>query len=361
MLGQIADHSRIVNPTPSDDYVRQRREAAEKLVNDESLPVETLETFVEFAVFGVPSSRGEQQEFATESLITAIREFQPSFAGDVDANQLELRLVAAIVIGERVRSEPSDPINVYLASLLIGALLLQPLPAEVYIARLIEDLVEVAKASLRKASNAVRARRPWPNKSSVDITGDDHTAVALSAKKAFDVLLGAITSNAAADREELDVLWWVFGGRSARTGERFQSMTDGERVFNAAIELSDRMLMPPISTAQQLLSSLVSDQSQVSLTNLVGQVTKETLIALVEKKKGVETVLESQPCILPLSWLATRLLASDFSPGWQHEFEKKTKLKADTPAVPGDWARQVFAESVAQRLALPLLADESPK
>jgi hypothetical protein len=355
MLGQIADHSRIVSPTPTDGYVKQRREAAEKLVADDALSIEILEALVEFAVFGVPSKRGERQVGAANALIMTIQEFQPSFAADVDANQLDLRLVAAVVVGERLRSDPTGAINVYLASLIISALLLQPLPQETYVARLVQELVKVAKAALDESSEKLRERRPWPKKKDIEITGGDHNLVAKSAKTAFESLLDAVASNAKADREELDVLWWVFGGRSARTEVRFDSMPDGERAFLAAIELSERMLMPPIPTAQHLLGSLIANETQLTISKLVEQLQKGTLAALVQDKRGVESVLDAHAALLPLSWLATRLLESDLSPGWQHEFEKKTKLRADAPATLGDWGRQVFAECVAHRLGIPLL------
>lgn len=359
MLGQIADHSRIVNPTPTDGFVQQRRAAVEKLISEESITVEVLESFVEFAVFGVPNTRSKRHETATNALIAAIQDAQPSFAADVDANQLDLRLVSSVVIGERLRAEPTDDWNVYLASLIISALLLQPLPQQLYIARLLQDLVGLAKVSLGDTSKQQRERQPWPKKAQVEITGADIPALARSAKTAFEVLLNAVASNANADREELDVLWWVFGRRSARTGETFESMAEGERALVAAIELSDRMLMPPIPTAQQLLGSLVSDDTRISLAQLVEQASKDTLTELTKKKAGVATVLDSNPALLPLTSLATRLLASDLSPGWQPEFKKKTKLKANAPVALGDWARQAFAECVAQRLALPLLPEPS--
>lgn len=359
MLGQIADHSRIVNPTPSDAFVKQRRAAVEKLVADGSVSVENLEAFVEFAVFGVPSTRGKRHTAATDALVAAIQDSQPSFAADVDANHLDLRLVAGVMIGERLRSEPSDEWNVYIASLVISALLLQPMPKEIYVARLIEDLVKAAKASLAVTSKRLRERRPWPTKEMLDAAGPEASAPAKNGKSALDTFFEVVASNAKADREELDVLWWAFGGRSARTGERFESMADSERALIAATELSDRMLMPPISTAEHLLGSLVTEDTQLSLAELLRHVRKETLLEFVTKKAGVQTVLESQPSLMPLTWLATRLIASELSSGWEAEFEKRTKLKTDTPVSLGNWARQLFAESVAQRLALPLLSEDT--
>ena len=359
MLGQIADHSRIVHPTPSDAYVKQRRNASEKLISDESLSVEVLEAFVEFAAFGVPTNRDERHDAATTALITAIQESQPSFPADVDANQMDLRLVASIVAGERLRTKPSDPTNVYIASLLLSALLLQPLPQQLYLARLVQDVVKLATASLAGASKELRERQPWPKKAEVEIAGTEVGAIVKSANAAFEKMLEVVTLNTNADREELDVLWWVFGGRSARTGERFESMADGERAFVAPIELSARMLMPPIPTAQHLLGALVSSETKLSLTQVIGQCQGETLTQLVRQKSAIETVLESHSSLLPLTWLASRLVASDLSSGWQPELEKKTHLKVDIPVTLGDWARQVFAECVAQRLAVSLLAEDS--
>src|SRR5207249_2418838 len=140
------------------------------------------------------------------ALIAALQESQPSFAGDVDANQLDLRLVSSVVIGERLRIKPTESVNVYIASLVVSALLLQPLPQELYVARLLEDLVKLAKASLDDASKQLRDRRPWPTKAQVEIAGADVAAVAKSAKSAFEALFDVVTSNANADREELEVL-----------------------------------------------------------------------------------------------------------------------------------------------------------
>lgn len=226
-------------------------------------------------------------------------------------------------------------------------------------ARLVHDLVTLARTSLDDAGIALRGRRPWPNKSRLDISGSDVAAVAKSAKSALDILIEAVTINAKADHEELDVLWWLYGARSVRTGERFESMALGDRALSAAIELSDRMLMPPIVTAEHLLGSLVSDQTELSLTELVGQTTTGTLGALIEKKGGVDGVVEHHASLLPLSWLAARLVASDSSPGWQQEFERKTKLTANTSVTLGGWARQGFAECVTQRLALLLVPNQA--
>jgi GTPase-associated system helical domain len=359
MLDRIADHSRIVNPSPSDAYVQQRRAAAESLLVDDALPFEAFEVFVEFAVFGVPVARNDRHISAADALIAAIQIVQPSFAADVDGNQLDLRLLAALMVGERLESDPTDVGNQYLASLLLSGLLLQPMPQELYLARLIEELVRLAKTSLHTSSQDIRNRRPWPTKSQLAVTGADVATLSKSASDAIDALLEAVAANSSADREELEVLWWVFGGRSARTGERFDSLSDGERALVAPIELCDRMLMPPIPHAINFLGSIVNEDPQLSLEKLVGHLRKETLTELVKNKQGVQSVLDSSPSLLPLTWLATRLLASDSSPGWQPEFEKKTKLRADTPAALGAWARQVFAESISQRLALPLLSTNS--
>ena len=67
MLDRIADHSRIVNPTPSDAYVQQRRAAVVKRLGDDDMSVEALEALVEFAAFGIPSSRNDSHTAAANA------------------------------------------------------------------------------------------------------------------------------------------------------------------------------------------------------------------------------------------------------------------------------------------------------
>lgn len=358
MLAHLANHCRMVNISPTDEFVQQRRQVVKNLVDDEAISLETLEAFVAFAVLGLSTTKDPRHGAAATALVDAIQECQPSFAADVEANQLDLRLVASVVVGERIRTRPAEPVSVYLASLVNAALLLQPLPQELYVAQLVQELVASAAEALSYASKQLRERAPWPNMSQLEVSGAEVQTLAKSTNSALASLLNALTTNASADREELEVLWWVFGARSARTGERFDSMTDGERAFASATELSARMLMPPIPTSQHLLTSLVPQDTPLSLLHVIQQLRKETLDSFAMDRAAVQGVLESHASLLPLTWLASRLLDSDLSPGWQPEFEKRTKLRADVPIAIGDWARQAFAERVAVRLAVSLSAAE---
>jgi hypothetical protein len=226
---------------------------------------------------------------------------------------------------------------------------MHPLPGEVHLAKLVNDVIAVAERSLSLASKELRTRKEIPD---VAIKGTDVPSLVREANTSINDLVQILRGNLRADREELDVLWWVFGGRSTQTGHRFDAMREGERALAAATELSDRMLMPPISAASHLLSSLVPDAPELSATQLVAQLSKDALSAFLLQRDAVAPVLNAHPALLPMTWLSARLLDSDLSPGWQHEFERKTQIKSDSARSPTRWAHQLFDELVARRLCV---------
>ena len=57
----------------------------------------------------------------------------------------------------------------------------------------------------------------------------------------------------------------------------------------------------------------------------------------------------THPALLPLSWLCSRLLASDGSTGWAAEFKGVTKIPASCTRCSVDWAIQAFRERTALR------------
>lgn len=280
-------------------------------------------------------------------MVAAVQAHQPSFPGDIDANQLDLRLLATVVLGERLRVDPENLESQYLAALVRSATHLHPLPAEVHLSKLVNDLITVADQSLSRASKALRKRKDWPN---LSIEGADVAALAESTNASLGELVRILASNMEADREEVEVLWWVFGARCSRTGDRFDAMPDGERALVAATELSERMLMPPIATSAHLLASLVPEAPSLSAAQLVPQLSKGALSAFLRRRKSASSVLNAHAALLPTTWLSARLIDSELSPGWEAEFEKKTHIRSDRALPLATWSRQFFAECVAQEL-----------
>jgi hypothetical protein len=354
MLTRLPAHARIVSPTPTDAYIEQRRLAISELVG-EDLALETLIAFVEFSSFGLPQSLSKAQQSAVKSLYGAIQAHQPSFVDDVEATRMDLRLVATIALGELVATEPAGAISMHLAALLRSGTRLHPRPAEVHLSKLVDDLLRIANNVLASGASVLRSRGEIPT---AHVKGSDAVSVGASATQQMNNLVQSLQNTLRADREELDVLWWAFGARSSRTGRRFDTLPVGERALTAATELCARMLMPPVASTPHLLGAVVADATEISCTQLVEQLSRESLEAFVEKQEIGATVLDSHATLLPVTWLCTRLLASDLSSGWQPEFLKKTKLDPSTTFPADTWALQFMDELVARRLSADLDKEE---
>lgn len=332
MLTRLAEHARIVSAVPNDTFITQRTAAVKDLVQ-RTLAGEVLAAFAEIALFGFPHVLSKAHSQAAQQMYEAIHAHQPSFVNDMEAMQMDLRLVASVALGELLSSNGADPVLLYVAALLQSAMALVPAPGEVHLAKLVNNLMAVGEQALLKQCEAVRVR---PSLDASAVSDAD-----------VQTQLDALINNLRADREELDVLWWVFGGRSARTGARFDSLPDGERAITAATELSDRMLMPPIKTASYMLTSTVPDGEELTIIQLVGQLSKQSLEAYMSDR---EQEWAPNPALLPITWLSDRLLQSDLSPGWEHEFGKKARLAATARFPASRWASQLFVERVARKL-----------
>jgi len=341
MLAGLATHARIVSAVPTDAFVEQRKAAITELLAQD-LAQDTLVAFAEFATFGISQPLSKTHAWATQVLYKAIHAHQASFVNDVEATQMDLRLVAAVSLGELLSSQPTNAKSLHLAALLRATARLRAQPPEVHLAKLVAQLLELADRTLMLGAQKLRVRRALPI---ANVAGTDAEAVGAD----MNNLVRVLKENLLADREELNVLWWVFGARS-RTGKRFDTLPLGERVLVTATELCERMLMPPIRTASHLLRAVVAELTAISTAQLAVQVSKESLEAFLGDHRDGALLPDAHPTLLPLTWLCTRLLASDLSPGWEPEFEKRTKLDPRATFSADTWALQLMDELVARKL-----------
>jgi hypothetical protein len=82
------------------------------------------------------------------------------------------------------------------------------------------------------------------------------------------------------------------------------------------------------------------------LTNLIAQASLKALSLLEPSNLKVKSLVRQRPSLLPLTWLAGRLIESDRSP-WEAEFEKMTQLAPASEHPTSVWAEQFLAERVA--------------
>ena len=163
MLSQTFEFLRIVDVQPSDEKVRKRKQSATDLLahfdaNDSQDIMLALLQGIVAAFDGSPFS---QDSPAVVLLLKTIKDHDAAVPNDLKENAVELRAVAAIVIGELLtrKSESAyDDEAVVLALALRSALSLRPASKQKHIKWALDKLLSAADDLLRLAGSERRKR-----------------------------------------------------------------------------------------------------------------------------------------------------------------------------------------------------------
>ena len=344
MLNRLSDFYRIVNPEPSDALITQRREAIVSFL--EQLSKRELQyACVDIAAFGLGPSPSTAQAEAAKAIIAAIQVPQPSFSSDIGANVLDVRVFAGVALGEYLLAQTET--EAITAALVISALGTRVPPQERYLAEFVLALQQVAQGSIEAAGRAGRER---PELDMDAFQGTDVPTITRSINDVLNKFKDAVDKNLRADREELQVLWWVFGGYSTRLGEQFESLDLPQRILASATELADLVIVPPMKASNQFLNAVLREDRPLTLRHLIEPLTSVVLESVAGRRAQMSVVLSGNPALLPLSWLCCRRLESGMVTGWEGEFEQKTHISVSDERSASSWARQVFNECVVARL-----------
>jgi len=351
MLKRLSDFYRIVNPDPPDSVINQRREAISGFLDQLEKP-ETQWACADIALFGLGSTTGGECEKVAQLLVNAIQEKQPAFSSDILANALDLRVCAGVALGEFLDPDPEseteeDTADLAVASLVISSLATRRWPEERYLGEFLTALMDSADRYIQRSA---RAHRERPEIRISAVQGTDVPTVLKSVNEKLGSLVYQVKRNFEADREELEILWWVFGGHSTSMGKPFQELDLCQRIIAAGSELAGLALLPPVRNSSQFLLPILKENRPIALQQLIQSSDARLLQFASQFGERVEVVLRAHPALLPMTWLFNRRLESKMAPGWEAEFEQKTHIAVGEERSPTNWARQVFNEGVAVRL-----------
>lgn len=355
ILSRLSDFVRIVNPSPTDEFVTQRRAAIDAFAQHFQ-DGEVLYATVDLAAFGVASNTSSASKHVAQKLVSAIQEQQPSYGTDIAQNAVDLHVCAVIALAAHLENKNNRdyPAALAAAALVISALAARPPMVEGLLAELLQILVDIAGNRLNAASLNARERLSLPD---LSVQGADPASIVKSANTTLDTLKNVLTHNSKADREELQILWWVFAGHSTVLDKPLPQLDAGSRALAAAGELADIMLLPPSPNVAQFLHAALKEDAMLTIRQLVHACPAPLFESLLTRHEKVETILKNHSPLLPLTWLFARRLDSGMSPGWEAEFQHKTYIQANEERFATQWALQVLNEGSAQRLLIEPLDD----
>lgn len=279
MIG-IAKYIRIFEADPDDDFVIKRQAALKAIVTNLRKTktfsgLMTLAQTVTDSIYNPESLDGE----ISSDIEQAVKAESPSFLAE--SNELQIAVMAAAGILEIIsEAEPTSGQASkadYLALAIWSGLSFNKPLSETKIEHLRQELLSKSRDLFLSSAKKSRQR--------------------LSASR---MTIKILSANAALDREELDILWWVLGDWSNLAKARLSMLSECPASIIAAFEVASRLRRIPAEAHRQLSMRYVRDDTDTSFS------LEEVIAGLGDELNALsaayqdESLVRNNPGILPL-------------------------------------------------------------
>ena len=274
----IAKYIRIFEADPDDDFVIKRQTALKAIVANlrKTKTFSGLMTLAQTLTDSIYDPELLDGEISSD-IEQAVKAESPAFLAE--GNELQIAMMAAIGVLEIIsEAEPtSDRASVadYLALAIWSGLSFNKPSSETKIEHLRQELLSKSRDLFLLSAEKSRQR--------------------LSANRTTIKLL---SRNAALDREELDILWWVLGDWSNLAKAKLSMLSECPASIIAAFEVASRLRRIPAKAHRQLSVRYVRDDASFSLEEVIVGLGDE-LNALSAAYQD-EALVRNNPGILPL-------------------------------------------------------------
>jgi hypothetical protein len=160
--------------------------------------------------------------------------------------------------------------------------------------------------------------------------------------------------NAAKDREELETLWWLFGGYSETQRVPLQKLSAPAAAFCSGLELAERSLLPPSSSTIAMVDRAIQTNRKtapkaITLEAAIQDWTRPMMDALLTPGAPVKGNPELYPALLPVAWACMQASDDAQSRTLDKGFKAATGIDGKQEAAPADWGAQIFREKIVLR------------
>jgi GTPase-associated system helical domain len=361
MISKAFEWYRIVSATPNSEAVEARTNAAAELVAE--LSQHERGTLFAMAQGIARDFHGFPTEADTiEWLLRILKKHDPAVSENLSENKLELRCIAAITFGEllfRSKEEPTQGATIAAAAF-VSAMNLRPLPTQRYIRAMLEELSKLAQEVLEVAADTRRKRV------ALNPLQDKELAVAdlPTAKAAISRLEGQIIEleeNAAMDREEISLFWFIATGFSRTKKKPFAGLPVSVAAVHAALEVYRFVLIPPALNCFEILAALVENKRKAKDLKPIPLSDHLTMWTAAEEPSAIAAASSSDadlasefPAVFPITWIANRMREAQSLPN-ESEFHTMTDLRLAANLSATELSRQLLCEKVAASLMGELL------
>lgn len=370
MAPPVFEWLRAADLSPDDAMVTTRTKSVqdlEKKIRD-SKTFGMLASVVNTVVGGC--ERAGEQSLAFTTLLECVRTQSAAFPGALAENGLHLRIIGCLGLRQLLTSNEDDETNqdeLLAASLLVSGLGLKQKESGQHLDVIFEELGKVARANLQKQSVVQRERQDldWDTFDGLQSIAGDPPNFNKQLLPALRELFQGLEKQRESDREELEVLWWLYNGQSEHLGKQLKSATAFLAGVAAGCELADRITPPATAGLREIVaqaavrdrtSAQVKPKSLAEIFTELGVTGRKLLLPGTEP---VRKFVRTAETLLPLTWLCIRLEENQGVAGWEPEFTQKTGVPSDKKLALDVFTAQVFAERQAQRVYQSLVKGAS--
>ena len=305
---------------------------------------------------------GEDADF-TSAVIQSHKSHLLSFQSHLADNSLELRVSCGAIIEEIITDDlntDEDGLPMVTALLLQSATKLASQPSERYLADNLNRLNKAAENYLEKKAQELRHRATFDFAILEEISSPPAEEEEwITFRDQLVSILRAFEQKTNADREELELLWWLQSGYSKKLKQPFANLSPICTAIYAGLEVSEMVMLPPINSTFAVVRNAVEKNkgkqfgSAKALPQWVTSREIKSWKLLAPTRKGSYTEVSACPSIFPLSWLGLQLKEDSSATSWQNDFETRTGLSITKPLTPAEIAEQIYREQIAIRAINP--------
>jgi hypothetical protein len=302
-MTDIATHVRIFDADPDDDLVVKRTAAIKDLASRFGKGGQVA-TFFQTAndIAAAVEAKGKVSDAMSKQVESAVRN------GGADAfvatgQDLQVKVCALLAALELLESGAPTTSDLNGATILaIGlwsALSFQAPLTEPKLEALRANLMRVARQHVIQSATSSRQRAKVPDVNIATSDPFDSANVAKSVNDGLRAALNALRTNAAVDREEIDLLWWVLSDWSTLLDRRYSGLTDPvTAALSSGIEAGQMLRRLPGDAHRNLVLRHVKQGEPVSLADLIKLLgNDQPLLAAAFPDR---TVIAACPAVFPL-------------------------------------------------------------
>lgn len=331
----IAVHVRIFNPDPEDDLVTKRTSAIKELSSryTKKQTVQNIFRLANDLAKAVEVNGGIPETLAKE-IEASLRKSAKAFI----AEGQELQMTVCGLLGALQSLDAAQPsagnliVQDVLAIGLWSALSFQAPRSEPKLEALRVELLQKAQEFTLQTATGTRQRINVPDVSFENPEPFDAACLGESFKLGTKATVDALRANAAVDREEIDILWWVLADWSVLLNRRFSVANNlAAAAVASGLEVGRMLRGMPADAHRNLVLRHVGETKPLSLPELLEALgdDREQLAAAYSE----DATVTACPAIFPL---LTAILSGS-----------ATDAKAEIKRPLEEWAGRALLESAA--------------